>query len=120
MIILTDKLNNKLIEFNYKTYYDKYSAEITATFKIKYISENYNGEFIYVTKDDIDQQVVLYRTSYDEEFQFFDMSKTSKNTTDIYTYIGSFIAMIKECTDIYNKTINIKDVLKSNIGVING
>ena len=48
------------------------------------------------------------------------MSKTSKNTTDIYTYIGSFIAMIKECTDIYNKTINIKDMLKSNIGVING
>lgn len=104
MIQFNDKLGNPLIKFSYSTYLNKTNFTGTLEFKIHYISKEFNGEYIYVTEDDIGAQTFLYKL-FDEDFTFFELYRESTNTSSIYQYIGEFIDIIKEAIFQYNKEI---------------
>jgi hypothetical protein len=99
-----DKLDNPLIKISYKTYLNKYNRTIILEFNIDYISPEFNGEYIYVTEDDIGMQVFLHNL-YDENFVFFELYREFTNTSAVYECIGEFMDIIKEATIQYNKEI---------------
>lgn len=101
MIQFKDKDNNLLLDAIYSTGIANNQAILEI--KIKYISPEFNGEYVYITKDDIGDQVMLYRFNLEDDFAFFELYNSTASIDKLYRTLGSFIDCLKITVSSYNK-----------------
>ena len=106
MIQFKDNKDNLLIEFNYITRVSV-NHTIYVDFYITYVSPAFNGEYLYYTTDEMNEPILMFRLSDQEEFDFFDLSYTYSSIDQTYAILGKFMDMVRYATIQYNK-VDIK------------
>jgi hypothetical protein len=102
MISFNNNNNEANIKISYETGLNTKSKTYYIRFSVEEISPLFNGEFFYVSEDDIGETSLMFRFNEDDEWKDIDIYKSYPTVEEVYSYMGFFIDIVNLTNERYN------------------
>lgn len=103
MIVFKNNNNKSNLELNYITGINKKNKTYFVDFKISFIDNLFNGELAYLSKDELDEDMFMFRFDYESDWNEIQLYKSSNTIEEIYAHMGFFIDIINIINIKYNE-----------------